>query len=229
MGGKASTHTSSNATPQADLYRGAGYTRKGYRKNGYDHIKSTGRKARYSQVRRIQAGLKKLMDEPQKMFKTVPDAGKATHAQRYFFGHGRNFMYSKPPYSNQAHHMLPQEFWQGLTPAQRRILRGQKYSINDGSNVVFLPQDSKGHAIHQLPKHNGSHPRYTSQVKIDASNVEKSLKDAVEQGKDCDEAETPKNIVKKLNSLQARYWKILTKSLASVVNDVIVVTDTSDV
>lgn len=227
MGGKNSKHAPSNAVPQADLYRGPGYTKKGYRKNGYDHIKGGGRKARYKKTKKIQSGLNMPLE--QGMFKTAPDAGKATHAQRYYFEYGRNFMYSKPPYSNQAHHLLPQEFWQGLTAAQRRILRKLKYSINDGTNIVFLPQDNKGQTIHQLPKHNGSHPKYSAQVNFDTTDVKKRLQKVADQKKDCEEVETPQEIVKKLQKLQKDYWKIVTTSSAEFINNVVFVVDESAV
>lgn len=221
--GNKSSHASSSAPLQADLYRGPGYTKKGYRKNGHDHISGTGRKGRYKKTKDIQAGLGKLIE--QGMFKTVRDAGKATHAQRYYFEHKSNFKYSRPPYNNQAHHLLPQEFWQGLTPSQRQILRRLKYSINDGSNIVFLPQDNRGCTIHCLPKHNGSHPTYSAQVNIDTADVKKRLQKIVDQAKDCEEVESPQEIVKKLQKLQKDYWDIVTTSSAEFINNVARVVD----
>ncbi|MDH5179479.1 MAG: AHH domain-containing protein [Gammaproteobacteria bacterium] len=203
-------HPNSNQQNNADLYHG-----NAYRQKGHKEIKGSGRKSRYNKTNQIKAGLAKLP------FPRVPDRAETSHAKRYHFAYGKNFTHYRIPYYNQAHHMLPQEFWDPLDSEQKAILRTLKYSINNGKNIVFLPANNTGWHIHKLPKHNGSHPTYSRAVLKDSKAIKKDLNKAVREKKKCETYTPPQSILEKLMQLQNDYWDIITASKEDAINNVI--------
>jgi len=190
------------------------YPRRGYRQKGYDYISGGSRKSRYNKTNQIKAGLSKLR------FQRVDDQAETSHARRYHFTHERNFTHYRVPYYHQAHHLLPREFWHELTTEQKSVLRQVNYNINNGENIVFLPSSDRGQAIHKLPIHNGSHPKYNKAVLKDAAKMKDRLDKAAKRIKPCEENNPPKSIRDDLMKLQNKYWDIVTESTEDKVDNV---------
>ena len=209
-----SSHAGSNAKNKARLYPSSGY-----RANGHNEIKGGSRKARYNKTNEIRDGLAELIKKKGR-FKRVKDAGQLSHARRYHFDYKNNFVYGRGPYTNQAHHMLPQEFWKSLTTKQKNILKKVDYDIDNGKNIIFLPANDDGFPIHKLPKHFDNHRKYSQKVMGDSKDVRDSLQKLVKKAEPCEETETPENLAKELKQYQDSYWKTITESKAENVNDV---------
>jgi len=196
----------------ADLWYG---NRKKYRANAYKYISNNkGRRERYDDLELLKRTLKSHPDL------NVKEKGSEDHAKCYFFNHKRNFDSGYAPWKNQAHHLLPQEFWKGLTPAQMDLLRQVKYSINNGQNIIYLPAGFKAHLIHELPIHRGPHDKYNDEVIIDARDVNEKLQKAEKEGGFCEKCNPPEAILERLQELQDKYWDLLANTKIQKINDV---------
>ena len=207
-----SDHMLANGKKLADLWYG---NRKKYRANAYQEISNNKkRKDRYDNSERLK---RTLGNHPG--LNTVEDKGLETHAARYFFNYECNFKNEFAPWRNQAHHLLPQEFWGSLTSAQMDLLRQIEYSINNGHNIIYLPKYSEGRRIHELPIHNGPHDKYSDEVITDATDVSDKLQKAEKDGGFCEKTNPPKAILDRLKELQDKYWDILANTKIKKVND----------
>jgi len=196
----------------ADLWKGH---RSEYRMNAYEEISKNGkRRKRYDDVKLL---MRTLATHPD--LNTVTNKGSEEHATHYFFNYKLNFKLGESPWKNQAHHLLPQEFWNGLTAAQMGLLEQIKYSINNGHNLIYLPVMPDGHLIHELPIHNGPHDSYNVEVINDATDVRAKLLKAEKEGEFCETTNPPKAILKRLKELQDKYWKILATTKVKKVTD----------
>ncbi|HHI94430.1 MAG TPA: hypothetical protein ENK04_13115 [Gammaproteobacteria bacterium] len=206
-----SDHMLANGKKLADLWYG---NRKKYRANAYQEISNNkDRKDRYDDLERLKRTLGNHPDL------NVDDKGSENHAKRYFFNHERNFDSGYAPWTNQAHHLLPQEFWNGLTSAQMDLLKQIEYSINNGLNIIYLPAGFKAHLIHELPIHRGAHDKYSDEVITDATSVSNKLKKAEKDGGFCEKTNPPKAILERLQELQDKYWNILATTKIKKVTD----------
>lgn len=189
-----------------------------YRQTGYLDIKgNVGRRKIYDDVVRIQSVLTKMGTRPR-----IPSItpGGPDHAQQYIFIHvatikGKartNFLDFGPPYPSEAHHLVPESvFNEGnfLTPEQLVVMRKADYDVNNGKNIMFLPQRKKDAPIHNLPIHRGSHKKYTDAVKKDADAISDGLQKAVKKDQPHETWNPPADIVEKLYKLQDDYWNLL--------------------
>ncbi|RKH41553.1 AHH domain-containing protein [Corallococcus sicarius] len=179
-----------------------------YRQKGYSHIDGDGgRKSAYLDLDVIRSVLLSRGTDAQGKVAR----GSREHASHYIFGHGRNFHIGQSPYSNQGHHLLPEE---ALSPNylgsdQLRMLQGVDYDINNGENIIFLPSRSRDSDFHKLPHHSGSHPKYTKQIARDMGAVRKSLNAALAKDKKHKLWNPPTDIRDRLMGLQEQYWDFL--------------------
>jgi hypothetical protein len=124
----------------------------------------------------------------------ISPAVRAAQAAKYVFEYkpppdGQNWLSSYKPYRYQAHHLIPDEavsedIFGGAEPWA--VMKKIPYDINHGENIMLLPATDKYTSIHQLPKHNGSHPDYNDMVIGRMSRFKKDLKKT-----DCDSKNPP--------------------------------------
>jgi hypothetical protein len=194
-----------------------------YRTSGYSTIKGDGSKRlRYGNLQLIQ----EVLQERQTRVSPATDSagrhvppGSIPHARRYVFVHGPNFKIGGSPYANQAHHMLPQEAFTDtyLTSEQREIMNQVKYDLNNGKNIIFLPESESATAFHDLPSHSGSHDKYTRIVVADMGEIKAALNKGLETDPD-HKNYSPQDIRDQLYTLQDKYWRYLTTCGAPQIN-----------
>jgi len=194
---------------------------KDYRSNGYTHISGCDRKERYARLEHIQAVLTGRKTKP-KGKETTIKKGSREHAMRYTFTYENNFQLAKSPYPNQGHHLLPEE---ALTETyfsewQMKVLRAVPYDLNEGTNIIFLPSLQEDSEFHQLPSHQGRHPRYTNQVVKDMDTVQTELNKVKEEDTKHEGWSPPDDIQAALKILEEKYWKLLTSDVMSPINDI---------
>jgi len=209
-----SEHLSGKGKKQANLWYG---NNDKYRDNAYKEISNNkDRRERYDDLVLL---MRTLSVHPNL---DVLDKGEESHAKRYCFKFEDNFDKGSTPWKNQAHHLLPQEFWKNLTAPQKELLKEIKYNIDNGLNLIYLPEVYEGHLVHELPIHYGSHDSYSDAVLGDATSVSNDLQKAENDGGFCENNNPPKAILQRLEELQDKYWKILANKKIKIqhVNDV---------
>ncbi|WP_158623425.1 AHH domain-containing protein [Corallococcus sp. CA053C] len=180
-----------------------------YRRKGYSHIKGDGgRKSVYADLDVIQAVLQ-ARGTGTRDKRVKP--GSRSHARRYTFAYGMNFQSGRSPYSNQGHHLLPEEALSPryLSSEQLRMIQGVDYDINNGENIIFLPVKPRDTEMHRLPYHSGSHPNYTRQVDGDMAEVKDILDSALAKDKEHKQWNPPADIKNRLMGLQSQYWDLM--------------------
>ncbi|WP_395840980.1 AHH domain-containing protein [Archangium violaceum] len=183
-----------------------------YRQNGYEHIRDTGSRTKvYSsdaKIKNIMAVLQKRGTQPNP--KGVA-AGSEKHAKRYTFKYKNNFSVGSRPYSNEAHHMVPESAFSEkfFTPDQIKLLWMVQYDVNNKENIIFLPEVEQDSDFHLLPSHSGDHPKYTAKVSGDMKEVRKSLNKVINKDPDHKNWSPPNDVPTRLIDLQKKYWRFL--------------------
>jgi len=220
-------HLAAGGVVRAKLKR-SGF--KDYRSNGYTHISGCGRKKKYDgrndderkeRLEKIQKVLKTRGTDV-KGDKTTIKKGSLEHAMRYTFTYGQNFQVGESPYPNQGHHLLPEEalLEKKFSEWQMKVLRAVPYDLNEGTNIIFLPSRQRDSEFHQLPSHQGSHPRYTNQVVEDMEKVQTKLSKVKKEDTKHKKWSPPDDIKAKLKSLENKYWKLLTSGVTCPIDDI---------
>ena len=187
---------------------------KKYRGNGYDTISGNGGKSSiYARDDLIMAELKRRRTRPaaNKVLPTVLAASKE-HAERYHFAFLNNYKKGRAPYSNEAHHLIPVKTFnrKPFTAKQRKVLhRVPSYDINNGNNIIFLPELAADANFHNLPMHRGDHPKYTALVREDAEDISTKLQKVIDKDPKHKNWDPPGDIKTKLTTLQNKYWNYL--------------------
>lgn len=206
-------HADKNAPDKGVFYR-----QKTYRKNGYDVIKGdSGKNGIYKSDDNIRDTLKRLERRPgRRGVKQYSDE----HVQAYYFDYGTNFQLGRAPYANQAHHLIPVSTFTDppFTASQQELLRKVKYNVNNGDNIIFLPSIIADADFHNLPVHNGDHPKYTNLVKKDAQELSDTLQKAVDEDADHKTWDPPGDLVNQLKNLEEQYWDFLKNAGKKSVN-----------
>ncbi len=219
--GEESEHLSDMAANPGVYGRGGSYA-----KNGYHYIKQkSDRKKVYDST---GAKLKKALES---RFKSAQGTtvGSAEHISRYKFVYSKttsagkqfNFHNQNMPYQSQAHHIVPDKVFSTnegrFTEDDMVLLRKVPYNLNHGENIIFLPKHESNCVIHNLPKHNGSHPKYNDLVATDATKVKSKL--GKKKAEDCKPTELPViDVLKDLISYEKKYWDWLVKKGAGNIN-----------
>jgi len=208
-------HSSSTSDNKAILNRSSGY-----RSNGYDTISKSSKGDVYGDLTRIQSVLRARGTTPAPP--PVPPAS-SEHAARYVFTHGDNFKTGYAPYSNEGHHMLPCEVFTDkyLTSKQILLVRKVDYDINNGDNIIFLPESEGDCDFHNLPSHCGSHPNYANLVSTDMQQARDSLQKEIDSDPNHENWKPPSDIPGMLKGFQDDYWSLLTTCGPMRINDVV--------
>lgn len=189
----------------------------GYRKKGHEAI--AGMAARRKVYEYQESIARRLKGIPELGIPAIAPrkpglpTGSTDHVKGYLFGTGDNFKTGKVPYRNQAHHLVPRSTFLTLFSArQREVLLRVPYDINNGKNIMFLPERMQDSYFSLLPYHSGDHRAYSNQVKRDAATLSKNLGKYLSQGL-CEDARDPgQEIADKLMQLQDEYWNVLKNS-----------------
>jgi hypothetical protein len=200
------SHADKNAKNVAVLGR-RGNT---HRVNGHSHISgNSGKRAVYDSLMTIRRGLRMHKPKPIKPKDKTVEPWSNQHAEGYTFKHFKA-VGAKTPYRNQAQHMIPVEFFsaKSLGADELTIMRKVDYDINNGENIIFLPEHASKVIIHRLPNHCGSHPVYNQVVKTEATRLRQRLQKAINKDKPHTEWDPPQDIPAELKSLQKSLWNL---------------------
>ena len=88
------------------------------------------------------------------------------------------------PYQWEAHHVLPMScFLDYFSADEIQIILLSDYDINDGQNIIFLPEHSEDTAVHGLPYHPSNHLKYNSEVKTKFEDIRDKIEELKEEEK----------------------------------------------
>ncbi len=88
------------------------------------------------------------------------------------------------PYVWEAHHILPMSaFYNAFKKKHIDIILRSEYDINNGKNIIFLPNLSADRKYHGLPHHPSDHPNYTKRVIAQFNKIAKSIDKMIAQSK----------------------------------------------
>ncbi|MFY0564523.1 AHH domain-containing protein [Archangium lansingense] len=110
------------------------------------------------------------------------------------------------PYPWQAHHLLPSNvFYKNLDLSQVKIILRTDYDINDGRNIIFLPNKPLDTSIHALPYHSSGHTKYDKVVK----SKMKTLKSVLDQIKneEIEHKDAAKSVEEELHNLETEMFQ----------------------
>lgn len=125
----------------------------------------------------------------------------------------KTFIGAKLPYPWQAHHLLPTNvFYKNLTLEQIKIILATEYDINDGRNIIFLPEELVDTVVHKLPVHASQHTKYDDKVKNEMKQLKSTLDDVVKNKRKHEEAAAA--VEKILHSMERKMF-VYTQSLGS--------------
>ncbi|WP_437669523.1 AHH domain-containing protein [Sorangium sp. So ce131] len=200
-----------------------------YRANGIKHISGNGgRRAVYDSIMTIRRGLERHKPEgklEKRNEERVPWTNQ--HAEGYTFKHFA--VKAGKPYPNEAHHMIPIEFFSSMLGKNEvDILRKIDYNVNNGENIIFLPQKYEHRFIHMLPVHfripkKKGHPEYSTFVKTEAARLRQRLQKGINEDSSHTKWSPSKDIVAELKSLQKALWNFAVRMVGlhmSHINDV---------
>jgi len=152
------------------------------------------------------------------------EAAKIETASRFPGGIKENF--NKPeagqkrPYAWEAHHLVPgSAFYLEMDPGgpvftqnQYEILLRSDYNINNGHNIIMLPDGSMPSAVivHALPLHPSDHRGYTKLVMQCMKNISDRISQLEAQEKK--HAEIAVSFAKELDNLEEDLWEFVVSS-----------------
>jgi hypothetical protein len=183
-----------------------------HRENGHSHISgNSAKRAVYDNLMIIRRGLEMHKPKPikprGKKNKVVPWSNE--HAEGYTFKHFKP-VGAGTPYPNEAQHMIPIEFFsvENFGADELTIMRKVDYDINNGENIIFLPEKADMTIIHRLPNHCGPHPTYSQLVRTEGTRLRQRLQKAIDKDKPHTEWNPPQDIPAELKSLQKALWNL---------------------
>lgn len=125
----------------------------------------------------------------------------------------KDYLGSNLPYPWQAHHLLPTNvFYKNLTLKQIQIILRSDYDINDGRNLVFLPEHPVDTLAHKLPFHASQHTSYDRKV-VSHMGEFKSILEQVAK-KEIEHKDAAAKVEEQLHKLETKMFKY-TRSLGS--------------
>ena len=138
------------------------------------------------------------------------------------------------PYAWRAHHMLPGSafYYVGsdkqpcFTEDQLQAILRSDYNVNDGHNIMMLPNVNWAVPVHELPQHPSDHVRYTQRVMKDLREVADSLEKVKDADKKHDAPEV--RIEQRLLNLENRCWAFLVSLGRQLISLVVEKTDFVD-
>lgn len=204
----ANKHSDKNADSKAVLHRQGNK----HRENGHAHIGGAAdRRGVYDNLTQIKTGLRLHKPNPiNPPKKSGIDPFSDAHAARYTFA-----IFSPttggPPYPNEAHHLIPIEFFglKILTGKGIEVMRTVDYNVNNGANIIFLPNSASKVLVHALPVHYRSHPKYNKAVITEGNKIRQALLKAIKKDQAHADWDPPANLVSELESLQKAMWNLV--------------------
>ena len=179
----------------------------GYRINAYNTISTCGKKTIYTKPVSIKA---ELLARGTKPSPNNVQAGSLEHAARYFFSYKSNFNKDSAPYKNQAHHIIPQQVFLNLfDEEEKEILKMIKYDIDNGHNLIYLPEEDENCNFHLLPRHSGAHPDYSEAVEETAKDLSQQLQEYIDDEPCEKKDEIPQDVADQLYDIQDKLWDFL--------------------
>jgi hypothetical protein len=198
--------------------------KKGYAQAGSNHIRSLEGRGVYNVFTHLTQFLAKEPDILAEMIAYCSFPGE--HKPNFDPGCkiGSKKAGQKYPYPWEAHHMLPgSAFYYEKAPGQPcftaeqyEILIQSEYDINEGTNVIMLP-DKEDHTvfIHALLAHPSDHQNYTALVMDGMNDISTKISELEKSAKPHDEIVA--SFVKELKDLENRCWKLLVKLSRAIV------------
>jgi A nuclease family of the HNH/ENDO VII superfamily with conserved AHH len=218
----AQKHVDANARPEAVLGKNSSYRENGtkylraqngrdvYRNFSHPHLKK---------IKDLARSVAEFPEGPPQNFDRKAPAATGTSGAKW-------------PYAWEAHHMIPGEVFTHMkngaegggepvfTPEQYDLLLKSDYDINNGHNIIMLPDEAWAVPIHVLLQHPSNHPEYTKMVIMQCQTISEMLQSEVAKKKK-DHKELTKPIVQELHDLEDDLWDYLVDLSKRVVNAVI--------
>lgn len=217
-------HVDSNATPKAVLGKNSSY-----RENGTKYLRDQDGRGVYRNfshphLKKIRALARSVAEFPEGPLQNFDR--KAPSATGQNSG-------AKWPYAWEAHHMIPGDVFthmkagaQGkgepiFTPEQYKLLTKSDYDVNNGHNIIMLPDENWAVPIHVLLQHPSDHPDYTQMVLTQCQSISENLQSYVSKNKKKHKENMEAAIVRELTALEDDLWEFLVDLSQRVVNAVI--------
>ena len=220
--GEESEHLADMGSNPGMYNRGGDYAKYGYhyikqkqdRRKTYDSTDAKLKKALQSRFTRAQGT---TVGSPDHIKRYKYDYKKRNSAGTQYNFHNQNM-----PYQSQAHHIIPDEVFSTnegrFTDDEMLLLKKVPYNINHGENIIFLPTDEGNCIIHNIPKHNGSHPQYNNKVSGDVVSIKSKLTE--KKSNPCTTEDLPViEILSDLIRYQKTYWDWLVDQGAGNINE----------
>lgn len=186
-----------------------------YRKNGYDHIVGdAARKKIYERNFTVKANKDRLparvrekpLGDPLKGRDRLPaDPRKNADAWKF---KGENYKKGYLPFNHNYHHILPWDVLKGtMTYPEVDAIQLSTYNINDGLNLIILPESVPYATALGLWTHPDDHPLYSKEVK----SVLSEAKQIINPKRGHKVNQENKDKFKKLFELweEPEFWKIV--------------------
>nr|WP_225937987.1 AHH domain-containing protein [Myxococcus sp. RHSTA-1-4] len=110
------------------------------------------------------------------------------------------------PYPWQAHHLLPTNFfYKNLTMKEIKIILRSDYDINDGRNLIFLPERPVDTLAHKLPFHASQHPSYDKKVVRQMGNLKRVLDEVAK--KEIEHKDAAAKVEEQIHKLETKMFK----------------------
>jgi hypothetical protein len=113
---------------------------------------------------------------------------------------------SNLPYPWQAHHLLPTNvFYKNLTTKEIQIILRSDYDINDGRNLIFLPEKPIDTLVHKLPVHASQHVSYDRKVVSNMGDLKNVLAQVAK--KEIEHKDAAAKVEEQLHKLETKMFK----------------------
>ena len=223
-GAAAPEHVDANDKPQAVLRKNSSY-----RENGTKYLRAQDGRGVYRNF--SHKHLKKIR-EVARQAAEFPEGPVQNFDRRALGSLGRNSG-AKWPYVWEAHHMIPGDVFTHMkaggkvngapvfTPQQYRLLCKSDYNVNDGHNIIMLPDQNWAVPIHVLLQHPSDHPEYTVLVMTKCQDISQALQRDVDKNKGKHKKDLKTAIAEELRGLEEDLWDFLVALSQDVVNAVI--------
>jgi hypothetical protein len=178
--------------------------------NGARYIAgNAGRNERYSNFSHLDPTIQR----------TVSDAAAFPRGPVFNFNSKMPFVPGKRkagqryPYHYEAHHLLPRAMFgqlleTTLKPYKDVVLKID-YDINNGRNIIMLPEGPEHTAVHRLPCHFTDHPNYTKKVESYLTDFANAVNEAAANASPEHPEITDQTLADKLHQIEDKCWTLV--------------------
>ncbi|ATB43116.1 hypothetical protein CYFUS_008595 [Cystobacter fuscus] len=97
---------------------------------------------------------------------------------------GKNYTVASTPFPHQYHHIMPSGVLRSkLENDELSILQASRYNINEGINLIILPQQADEADELQLPIHLYAHEKYSKECKTVIDTMKSDMSELTADGK----------------------------------------------